>query len=144
MATRVEKMMSEWVEAWNTHDINAIVSRITDDGAYEESGSPKAMQGREEIAAWLKQAFAAFPDLKLDVKSVFSSGARVGAEWIMSGTFKGVLQSRGFKPTGKKFSVHGSSITEMRGDKVKRHAVYYDRADLLQQLGATLTQPTAA
>jgi len=133
MTTKLEKMYRNLYEAWNTHDIEKILAYLTDDIAYEDMVAARVMHGKAELRIFIMETFTAFPDFKLDLESFFASGDWIGAEWVMSGTFKG--EAFGLKPTGKSFSVRGASITELRGDKVKRNTDYYDGITLMRQMG---------
>ena len=135
MTTKVEKMYRDWYEAWNTHEVEKILPYVTDDTVYEATVAGRVMHGKAELRSYITDSFNAFPDFKIDLKAFFVSGEWVGAEWVMSGTFKGVLQPFGLKPTGKSFSVRGATITELRGDKLKRNTDYYDGATFLRQIG---------
>jgi len=137
MADNLLRMLEEWGEAWNSHQVEGVLSCVTDDIVYEDLGEARAMRGKAEMRTWLNNMFSAFPDFKMDFKALFVSGDWAGTEWVMSGAFKGELQPFGLQPTGKSFSVRGASITEMRGGKVKRHADYYDGTALVRQLGVT-------
>ena len=135
MTTKVEKMYRDWYEAWNTHEVEKILPYVTDDTVYEATVAGRVMHGKAELRSYITDSFNAFPDFKIDLKAFFVSGEWVGAEWVMSGTFKGVLQPFGLKPTGKSFSVRGATITELRGDKLKRNTDYYDGVTFLRQIG---------
>lgn len=137
MTAKVEKTARDWCEAWNSHEVDRILSYVTDDIVYEGLAGARVMSGIAEMRAYLNETFSAFPDFEIDLKSLFASGRWAGSEWIMSGTFKGELQFLGLKPTGKSFSVRGASITELRGAKVRRNTDYYDGAVFFRQIGIT-------
>jgi predicted ester cyclase len=46
-------------------------------------------------------------------------------------------------PTGKSVTLHGVTIADLEGDRVKRQAFYWDNADFMQQLGLMPTQEAA-
>jgi ketosteroid isomerase-like protein len=50
-------------------------------------------------------------------------------EWTLSGTDKGMYK------TGKKFSVRGVSVIEVREGKIFRNLDFYDSATIMRQLG---------
>jgi len=50
-------------------------------------------------------------------------------EWTFSGTDKGVYK------TGKKFSVRGVSVIDMRDGKISRNLDFYDLATIMRQVG---------
>lgn len=135
MTANVEKMMRDSIAAYNAQDIEKFLSYCTDDIVYEAMSGARVIRGKEEMRPYLGEVFSAFPDFKIDLKLAFASGKWAASEWIMSGTFKGVLQALGLQPTGKSFSVRGASIAELQGNKVRRNTDYYDSADFLRQIG---------
>jgi len=140
MATDVKKTFRDYIEAWNSHDLERIVSYVTDDIVFEDVAMARVMRGREELKGFGKDSFVAFPDFKIELKVIFTSGNWAGAEWFMSGTFLG--DSPGLSPTGKSFSVRGASICELRGGKLKRESLYYDGLTFLQALGVMPGMPS--
>ena len=135
MTTNPEKLFQDCMRAWNSHDVEKILSYYTDDVVYEDMAVARVMHGKSELRAFITEFVSGFPDFKIDPKSHFASGQWAGCEWVMSGTFNGALQSLGVQPTGKSFSVRGASIGELRGDKLRRNTDYYDGATLLRQIG---------
>ena len=135
MTTNVEKMIRDSIAAYNAHDIERFLSYCTDDIVYEALAGARVMHGKAEMRPYLGEVFSAFPDFKIDLTSAFASGKWAATEWIMSGTFKGVLQPLGLQPTGKSFSVRGASILELQDGKGRRNTDYYDSADFLRQIG---------
>lgn len=138
MKTKMEKIYRDWCEAWNTDQVEKVLSYVTDDIVYEDVPMARVSRSKGEMKAFATEIFTGFPDFKLEVKSFLASGDRASAEWVMTGTFLGEIQSAGLKPTGKSFSVRGVSIAELRGEKITRHTDYYDGATLLRQIGVTL------
>ena len=134
---KLEKQARDSLKAWNAHDVDKILSEWTDDCIREDVALGTLYRGKAEVRATLESEFSAFPDFKLEFKSVIASGDRVATEWVTTGTFKGVLTLVGIQPTGKAFSLRGVSIVEMRGDKIKRFTEYYDSSTLFKQLGIT-------
>ena len=140
MATGMEELFQDYIEAWNSHDLERIVSYVTDDIVFEDVAMARVMHGREELKGFGKDSFGAFPDFKIELKVIFISGSWAGAEWVMSGTFLGDWP--GLSPTGKSFSVRGASVCELRGGKLKRESLYYDGLAFLQQLGVMPEMPS--
>jgi steroid delta-isomerase-like uncharacterized protein len=134
MATDMEKMMNDYVAAWNAHDMNKILSFCTDDVVFEEVAMGKVWRGKKEAKDFSSSTFADFPDFKIEKKSGFNAGDRGAGEWVMSGTFAH-SSTPGMTATGKRFSVRGASIFEFRGGKISRESMYWDLASFLQQVG---------
>jgi steroid delta-isomerase-like uncharacterized protein len=131
-----ERVAKDYLEAWNSHDVDKIASFFTDDGVYEDVALGVAHRGKKELKDFFKSMFVSFPDLKIELKSTVlsSTGDWTASEWVMSGTF---AQSSipGVPATGKSFSVRGASVTEYRDGKMSRNTDYWSLASFLQQVG---------
>jgi steroid delta-isomerase-like uncharacterized protein len=140
LAINVKKVMDDYLIAWNSHDINTILSFFTDDGIYEDVAHGIVNQGKKEITGYLNTSFNDFPDLKIEVKTVFGTGVWTVFEIVTSGTH--AHSSRPEVPaTGKTFSVRAVSIFQLRNGKISRQSEYYNYATLLQQVGLMPEQP---
>ena len=141
MMSKLEKMARDSMAAWNAHDVDKIVSLEADDAVNEVVPTGEVYHGRTEYGDYLRNTFAAFPDFKVDLKSVIASGERAVLEWVITGTFKGVLQPLGLQPTGKSFTVRGTTVTEAQGGRFKHSTDYWDSATMFQQIGITPSAP---
>ncbi|HLP49859.1 MAG TPA: nuclear transport factor 2 family protein [Chitinophagales bacterium] len=75
---------NHWIESWNSHDIDRILSHYTDDF---EMSSPLIAQvtgettgvlkGKEAIGAYWSKALQRFPDLKFELEGVFVGAVSV-------------------------------------------------------------------
>ena len=128
--------LNEYWAAWNSHDAEKLVSFFTDDFVYEELGLGVIKHGKEEFRAFIKGFFANFPDTNFEMKSSFISGDWYCGEWVWIGTYKG--NAPGVPAAGKRFSIRGVSVGELKEGKIKRHSDYYNRMDFFQQLGVKL------
>ena len=129
-------LLNEYWAAWNSHNTEKLVSFFTDDCVYEELGLGVIKRGKEEFRAFINGFFANFPDTNFEMKSSFISGNWYCGEWVWTGTYQG--NASGVPATGKRFSIRGVSVGELKGDKVKRHSDYYNRIDFFQQIGVKL------
>jgi steroid delta-isomerase-like uncharacterized protein len=116
-------------DAWNAHDPDKVVSLYTDDVVYEDVAFGLRAHGHAELRKMVADFFTAIPDLKLEIVSNASTGDRGSVEWVFSGTDVGLYKS------GKKFSVRGASIYELRGGKFSGNRDYYDSAAIMRQVG---------
>jgi len=135
-AAAQEKFLIDYTEAWNSHDTEKTVSFFTDDCVYEELGIGVVKRGKEELRAFINGFFTAFPDTNFELTSSFISGNWYCGEWVWTGTHKGNMA--GLPATGKRFSIRGVSVGELKEGKIKRNSDYYNKMDLLQQLGIKL------
>ena len=134
MATDIKKMTDDYILAWNSHDVNKILTFFTNDCIYEDLAFGIVNHGKKELTAFVNSSFVDIPDVKFEVKSVFGASDWGGMEWVMSGTF--VHSSiPGIPATGKTFSVRGASISQLHNGKIIRNSDYYNLATFLQQVG---------
>jgi steroid delta-isomerase-like uncharacterized protein len=121
--------------AWSAHDPDKLVSFYTDDVVYEDVAYGAVNHGAAELRKFAAEFFEAVPDMKLEpVRSSIRDGHGV-VEWVLSGTDKGLYK------TGKKFSVRGASIFEMRGGKCASNKDFYDFATIMKQVGVLPATP---
>ena len=128
-----EKMFKDYCAMWSTHDLDKIVSFFADSCVYENLAREQTYRGKEGVKAYAKACFDAIPDFKVQVVSVFVSGDWLASEWVMTGTHSGALPD--LPPTGKAFTVRGSSVVQLRDNKILRNTDYWDLMTFLRQLG---------
>jgi steroid delta-isomerase-like uncharacterized protein len=121
--------------AWNAHDADKVASFYTDDVVYEDVAFGMKAHGHAEMHKLAADFFAAVPDLKLELVSNASMGDRGSVEWVFGGTDVGLYK------TGKKFSVRGASVYELRGEKFSSNRDYYDSASIMRQVGILPAAP---
>jgi steroid delta-isomerase-like uncharacterized protein len=121
--------------AWNSHDADKVASFYTDDVVYEDVAFGLKANGQVQMRKLAADFFAGIPDLKLEVVSNTSRGDRGSVEWVFSGTDVGLYK------TGKKFSVRGASVYELRGGKFSSNRDYYDAASIMRQVGILPAAP---
>jgi steroid delta-isomerase-like uncharacterized protein len=135
IAGAVPPVLQEWAAAWSELDDGTRLAALyTDDATHEEVPSGTIFTGPEAVGEYARSHFAAFPDVALELTSAFRSGDWAAAEWVYGGTYSGSLP--GLPPgAGQPFSVRGTAIFELEGEKIRRSASYFDFYTLLVQLG---------
>lgn len=133
--TRVESFL----QAYNDHDVDAIVSQCTEDVVWEDPSLSEPLMGREPAAAMLRAMLTAFPDLHFprDEIEIYRSlsGRRAASRWHMVATMTGRLDPPGWEPTGRGVEVSGMCAYEFRDGLIARHTVLYDQMSMSRQLG---------
>lgn len=76
----------------------------------------------------------AFPDLRLTIDDIGTSGDKVFLRWTARGTHRGIFM--GIPPTNNRGEVRGISIDRIANGKVVEHHESYDSLQLLQIMGA--------
>ena len=80
MATYVDRVFKDYLAALNSHDAARISSLWTEDGVLDDVASRQVTRGRKKLKASFSDIFDAFPDVKWELKSLFSAGDRIAVE----------------------------------------------------------------
>lgn len=137
----LEKVIAAYGEAWNRHDIEAILAMHTEDSVFENHTSGGRGVGKAAIREILKGVFTTFPDIRFDARRTYVRDGLVTQEWTATGTLA-VPITRGattVQPTGRKVSWNGVDVIPFRGELVARKDVYVDSMGFLRALGFTDT-----
>ncbi|MGZ8984603.1 MAG: ester cyclase [Methylotenera sp.] len=129
----------QYFDAWNKRDTEAIIDKFAKNGTYQDPVA--GLITAQEIGAYTKGLWEAFPDLSFTIISQTEAGPGVvAAQWMMSGTNSGSFM--GLPPTGRKVSIPGADFIEFTDDKIKSLIGYFDARATPLQLGMqVLVQP---
>ena len=133
------KVIAAYGEAWNSHDVEAILAMHTDDSVFENHTSGGKGVGKAAIREILSGVFSAFPDIRFEARRTYIRDSLVTQEWTATGTLA-VPYTRGsttVQPTGRKVSWKGVDVIPFAGDLVARKDVYVDSIEFLKALGFT-------
>jgi steroid delta-isomerase-like uncharacterized protein len=119
----------KWVAAWNSHSPDKMLPLYTGDVFYEDVAFGEVSHGSAELRKFAASEFEGVPDLEIKLQRAYVHGGHGTIEWIFSGTDKGVFK------TGKKFSVRGVSVIDVRDGKISRSLDFYDVATMMRQVG---------
>jgi steroid delta-isomerase-like uncharacterized protein len=133
----LEKVIAAYGEAWNRHDIDAILAMHTEDSVFENHTSGGKAVGKAAIREILKGVFAAFPDIRFDARRTYVRDGLVTQEWTATGTLAIPYTSGSgtVQPTGKKISWNGVDVIPFDGNLVARKDVYVATMGFLRALG---------
>ena len=138
-ATERDAAVAEkWIAGWNSHNPDKMLPLFTDDVFYEDVAFGEVSHGRAEVRKFAASEFEGVPDLELKLMRSNIHDGHGTIEWTFSGTDKDVFK------TGKKFSVRGVSVIDMRDGKIFRNVDFYDAATIMRQVGLLPTPPTDA
>lgn len=129
----LERTLGEWAAGWSTQDIERVILVCTDQCVYEDVPLGVVNHGNQELRAFGKQVFDAFPDFNIELATRVAAGDWAMLEWTMSGTHQGDLPD--MPATGKPFSVRGATTLQLEDGRISRNSDYWDMATLLTQLG---------
>jgi steroid delta-isomerase-like uncharacterized protein len=106
------KLLERFAEAWNRHDLDALLSMMTDDCVFEASAGSKVngerSEGKQAVRAAYAAVFETFPDAHWANARHFVAGNRGVSEWTFTGTRK----------DGKRVEVTGCDLFTFRDGKI--------------------------
>ena len=104
--------LQDFAEAWNRHDVDALMTFMTDECVFEASAGPDVCgtrySGREAVRRAFAEVWATFPDAHWGNAQHCVMGDRGVSEWTFTGTRAG----------GVKVEVHGCDLFIFRDGKV--------------------------
>ena len=99
-------------DAFNAHDVKAIMSHMTEDCVFEASAGPdvdgEKFLGQEQVKKAFEDVFATFPDAHWGTPRHFIQGDRGFSEWVFTGT----------KADGTKVEVTGCDLFTFKDGKI--------------------------
>lgn len=105
-------LLDQFAQAWNRHDLDALMSMMSDECVFEASAGNAVDGERSEGQEAVRTAFAAvfeqFPDAQWNDAQHFVNGDRGVSEW----TFTGTLQD------GRRVEVRGCDLFTFRDGKI--------------------------
>jgi steroid delta-isomerase-like uncharacterized protein len=140
MTPSLEATIGRYNDAWNRHDVDAILALHTDDSVFENHTSGGIAIGKAAIRKLIEAVFRTFPDLHFATRrSYFREGVAV-LEWTATATHARPIErgARTFPPSGKRLSWDGMDVIPMRDGLVARKDVYADSISFLRQLGVAV------
>ena len=78
-------LLKTFADAWNRHDIDALMVHMAEDGVFLSSNGSRA-EGSEAVREAFASVFASYPDARWDKVIHFVSNDRGVSEWVFSGT----------------------------------------------------------
>src|SRR3984957_7710748 len=121
-------------KAYNAHDADALAASYAEGATYSDSRAGEAFTGKA-IANYAKAVWAAYPDASVELITVGDTGGGlVATQWMLHGTNTGTLPD-GTPATGRTVTLPGATFTQVEGGKILSEEIYFDRQNLLEQLG---------
>ena len=109
---QMEHVLESFADAWNRHDVDALMSMMTEDGVFEASAGSEVngqrYEGRKAVRAAYEAVFAQYPDARWNNPRHFVAGNRGVSEWTFTGTTK----------DGRRVEVNGCDLFTFRDGKI--------------------------
>jgi steroid delta-isomerase-like uncharacterized protein len=105
-------LLHRFADAWNRHDLEALMSMMTDDCVFEASAGPdvdgQRSEGKQAVRVAYAAVFEGFHDAHWASARHFIAGNRGVSEWTFSGTQK----------DGTRVEVNGCDLFSFREGKI--------------------------
>ncbi len=111
-------LLEQFGAAWNAHDLDALLSLVTDDCVFETAAGTDAhgtrFIGKEALRGAFPAAWQVWPDARWEEATHFVCGERGVSEWTFRGTDK----------DGICVEVRGVDLFKLRDGKIARKDTY--------------------
>ena len=135
-AEALEAAIARYNEAWNAHDLDAIVAMHAPDMVFENHTAGEAAEG-EEARAHIGSIFATWPDIAFATRRLYVREGLVVQEWTASATHAREMRRGDLvaAATGRGIEWDGLDVIPFEDGLVKRKDVYSDSVSILRQVG---------
>ena len=135
-AQSLEAAIARYNQAWNDHDLDAIMSMHAPDMVFENHTAGESAEGevvREHIGA----IFETWPDIRFDTRRLYVRDGVVTQEWTASATHTNMMRRGDLvaEPTGRQVEWRGVDVIPFEDGLIKRKDVYSDSVSILRQVG---------
>ena len=134
--TALEGAIARYNEAWNAHDLDAIMALHAPDMVFENHTAGERAEGdvvREHIGA----IFETWPDIAFATRRLYVRDGLVVQEWTATATHVNQMRRGDLvaEPSGNKVTWDGLDVIPFEDGLVKRKDVYSDSVSILRQVG---------
>ena len=124
-------VVNRWIEAFNDHDVSAIVSLYADNAELYDSGMKHPRRGQAEIEQWFTTRFQTMPSITYTPASQLFSETQAAVTWTVRSRSPRLL---GLAWLSRSFQVAGVSIFTLQDGRIQLQHGYYDHLSALEQI----------
>jgi steroid delta-isomerase-like uncharacterized protein len=137
MPVSLQDAIDRYNEAWNTHDLDAIMEMHAPEMVFANHTAGESATG-DEVRAHIGSIFETWPDIHFETRRLYVREGVVTQEWTATATHAKQM-TRGdlvAEPTGKTVSWDGVDVIPFDSDgRIERKDVYSDSVSILRQVG---------
>jgi steroid delta-isomerase-like uncharacterized protein len=132
----LSEAIGHYNEAWNAHDLDAIVAMHAPDMVFANHTAGETAQG-EGVRGHIAKIFASWPDMKFETRRLYVREGVVTQEWTATATHSQPLRRGDLEaaPSGRTVSWDGVDVIPFEEGLIKRKDVYSDSVSILRQVG---------
>jgi steroid delta-isomerase-like uncharacterized protein len=135
-AAALEEAIARYNDAWNEHDLDAIMAMHAPDMVFHNHTAGESAEG-EAVRGHIGAIFATWPDINFTTRRLYVRDGLVVQEWTATATHVNEMR-RGdivVKPSGNRIQWDGLDVIPFGDGLVKRKDVYSDSVSILRQVG---------
>ena len=134
--TALREAIDRYNEAWNAHDLDAIVAMHAPDMVFDNHTAGESATGTD-VRAHIGAIFETWPDIEFTTRRLYVRQGLVVQEWTAAATHAKTMQRGDLvaAPTGKRVVWDGIDSIPFEDGLVKRKDVYSDSVSILRQVG---------
>jgi steroid delta-isomerase-like uncharacterized protein len=132
----LERTIARYNEAWNAHDLDAIMAMHAPDMVFENHTAGESAEG-EAVREHIGSIFETWPDIKFESRRTYVNDGLVVQEWTATAIHANTMR-RGeleAEPSGKRVEWRGVDVMPFEDGLLKRKDVYSDSVSILRQVG---------
>ena len=135
-AAELQAAIERYNQAWNAHDLDAIMAMHAPDMVFENHTAGESAQG-EAVRDHIGAIFTTWPDIAFTTRRLYVRDGLVVQEWTATATHAKRM-TRGdlvAEPTGRTVTWDGLDVIPFSKGLIKRKDVYSDSVSILRQVG---------
>jgi steroid delta-isomerase-like uncharacterized protein len=132
----LETTIAHYNEAWNAHDLDAIMTMHAPDMVFENDTAGESASG-EAVRGHVGAIFATWPDIAFSTRRLYLREGLVVQEWTAAATHARTMRRGDLvaEPSGRRVEWDGLDVIPFEDGLVKRKDVYSDSVSILRQVG---------
>jgi steroid delta-isomerase-like uncharacterized protein len=135
-AATLERLIGRYNDAWNSHDLDAIMAMHAPDMVFANHTAGESASG-EEVRGHIGSIFETWPDIHFETNRLYVRDGVVTQEWTATATHANRMRRGDLvaEPTGRKVTWDGVDVIPCEDGLIKRKDVYSDSVSILRQVG---------
>ena len=132
----LEQAIARYNEAWNAHDLDAIMAMHAPDMVFHNHTAGERAVG-DEARDHIGSIFRTWPDIEFSTRRLYLRDRLVVQEWTATATHANEMRRGDLvaPPTNRKVTWDGLDVIPFENGLVKRKDVYSDSVSILRQVG---------
>lgn len=132
----LREAIDRYNDAWNAHDVDAIVAMHAADMVFANHTAGESASG-DAVRGHIAAIFDAWPDIRFETRRLYVREGLVVQEWTATATHTKTMRRGELEapPTGNAVTWDGIDSIPFEDGLVKRKDVYSDSVSILRQVG---------